>query len=73
MNSACRFSGRYGLLRGAWLVVIGMILLLLNLGVLQSHLFRTWWPLLLIAAGAAKVLLYVWRGTGSGGPYSNFA
>lgn len=71
--SRCRFSGRHGLLRGAGLVLIGVLFLLLNLGVLESHVFRTWWPLLLIAAGAARLFVYAWRGNRSGGPYSNFA
>jgi len=61
-----------GLFVGTVLLVWGTLILLLNLGVLTSVLFKTWWPLILIAAGAAKL---VYRATWyrHRKPYSDFA
>jgi hypothetical protein len=61
-----------GLLAGIILLVGGTLILLLNIGVFNTVVFRTWWPLLLIAAGAAKL---VHRGTWyrHRKPYSDFA
>jgi len=41
---------------GVVLLLIGTAFLLRNLGVINESLFQTWWPLLLIAAGVAKLL-----------------
>jgi len=38
------------------LLSFGTVFLLVNLGIVESRLFETWWPLLLIALGAAKLL-----------------
>jgi Domain of unknown function (DUF5668) len=45
---------------GFALLSIGTIVLLMNLGIVESNLLRTWWPLALIALGAAK--LFIRRG-----------
>ena len=41
---------------GLVLLSFGTVFLLVNLGIVESRLFETWWPLLLIALGAAKLL-----------------
>jgi len=40
---------------GLVLLSIGIVFLLVNLGMVESRLLQTWWPLLLIAVGAAKL------------------
>ena len=40
---------------GLVLLSIGTIFLLVNLGIVQWTFLQTWWPLLLIALGAAKL------------------
>ena len=49
-------SGSRGLFASMVLLFWGAFILLLNLGVFSSVVFRTWWPLILIAAGAVKLL-----------------
>ena len=73
MKSRFRASGRHALLRGAGLVLIGIFFLLVNLGILQSVLFRTWWPVLLIIAGGMNLFVYFRRGHRGGRPYTDFA
>ena len=54
-----------------FLLLAGTIFLLFNLGVWNSDLLRTWWPLLFILVGAVKLL-----GRGryrSRRPYTDFA
>ena len=38
------------------LLLIGTVFLLMNFGILTLQLFYTWWPLLLIVIGAARIL-----------------
>jgi hypothetical protein len=49
-----------GLAGGLIVLTIGTVFLLSNLGVLNSELFRTWWPLLLIAVGVARLFGRRW-------------
>jgi hypothetical protein len=44
-----------GLVGGLILLTIGALFLMANLGILNSDVFRTWWPLLLIVFGVAKL------------------
>ena len=55
---------------GLVLLSIGTIFLLVNLGIFESRLFETWWPLLLIALGAAKLLGRGWYRPRK--PYTDF-
>jgi len=73
MRGCFPVSGRHGLLRGFTLVFIGTIFLLVNMGILQSVLFRTWWPVLLIAVGALNLVFYFRRAHRGGRPYNDFA
>jgi hypothetical protein len=63
--------GGRGLFGGIVLLSLGVIFLLTNLGILQTELFRIWWPVLLIALGVAK-LLWGGRWPRPGGPYNDF-
>jgi hypothetical protein len=45
--------GRIG---GLLLLLLGFIILLVNLGILRSVLIQTWWPVLFIALGLARLL-----------------
>ncbi len=47
-------AGR-GLVGGLILLTMGALFLLSNLGILNSDVFRTWWPLLLIVIGVARL------------------
>jgi hypothetical protein len=47
---------RGGLVAGIVLLSLGLLFLLANLGILDSRLMHTWWPLLLIVLGLAKLL-----------------
>lgn len=59
-------------LGGVLLLSIGTIFILINLGIVQSRLVQTWWPVLLIAVGAAEV--FSWRGwRRTRRPYTDFA
>jgi hypothetical protein len=51
-SRAC--AGR-GLVGGLILLTVGALFLLSNLGILGPELFRTWWPVLLIAIGVARL------------------
>jgi RsiW-degrading membrane proteinase PrsW (M82 family) len=64
-------AGR-SLVGGVVLLLIGVVFLLLNLGVFQSMVFRTWWPLLLIVLGLTKLFGRSWWNRPRG-PYSDFA
>ena len=48
-------AGR-GLIGGLLLLAVGTLFLLSNLGLLGPELFRTWWPLLLIVIGVARLI-----------------
>jgi len=51
---------------------MGAIFILINLGIIQSRLVQTWWPLLLIAAGVVKLVgLRRWYRPSK--PYTDFA
>ena len=52
------------------LLLIGTAYLLFNLGVWPLEVIRTWWPLLLIVIGGAKVFGWWYRPRR---PYSDFA
>jgi cell wall-active antibiotic response 4TMS protein YvqF len=66
---ACAVSRLVG---GVVLVSFGTIFILVNLGIVESRLLQTWWPLLLIAVGAAR--LFGWRGwRRPRRPYTDFA
>jgi LiaI-LiaF-like transmembrane region len=57
---------------GVLLLSLGTIFILVNLGIVESRLVHTWWPLLLIGLGTAK--LVGWRGwRRTRRPYSDFA
>ena len=73
MKSRFQASGRHALFRGALLILIGIVFLLVNLGILQSVLFRTWWPLLLIIAGAVNLFVFFRHRHRGGRPYTDFA
>ena len=63
---AARFLG------GLLLLSIGTIFILINLGIIQSRLIQTWWPLLLIAVGVVKLAgLRRWYRPSK--PYTDFA
>jgi hypothetical protein len=53
------FSGR-GLVGGFFILVLGTVFLLLNLGVLFTPFVRIWWPVLLIILGTVKLLHWLW-------------
>jgi uncharacterized integral membrane protein len=60
------------LLGGILLLSLGTIFILINLGIVQSKLVQTWWPLLLIAVGTARLIGWRgWRRTRR--PYTDFA
>jgi Domain of unknown function (DUF5668) len=60
------------LLGGVLLLSLGTIFILINLGIVESRLVHTWWPLLLIVAGTVKLI--GWRGwRRSRRPYRDFA
>jgi len=64
--AAARFLG------GLLLLSIGTIFILINLGIIQSRLVQTWWPLLLIAVGLVKLVgLRRWYRPRK--PYTDFA
>ena len=63
--------GGRGIVGGIVLLSLGVIFLLANLGIIQTELFRTWWPLLLIFVGVAR-LLGRGRSYRPRGPYSDF-
>jgi len=51
---------------------MGAIFILINLGIIQSRLVQTWWPLLLIAVGVVKLVgLRRWYRPRK--PYTDFA
>ena len=57
---------------GFLLLTLGTIFILINLGIVESRLVHTWWPLLLIALGTAKLIGWRgWRRTRR--PYTDFA
>jgi cell wall-active antibiotic response 4TMS protein YvqF len=57
---------------GVLLLSLGTIFILVNLGIVESRLVHTWWPLLLIGLGTAKLVgLRGWRRPRR--PYSDFA
>ena len=64
----CAGRGFFG---GIVLLSLGVIFLLTNLGIVQANLFRTWWPLLLIFIGAAR-LFGRGRWYRPRGPYNDF-
>src|SRR5262245_50745781 len=66
--SMCGGRGRFG---GIVLLSLGVIFLLMNLGIVQTDLFRIWWPLLLIALGVAR-LVGRGRWPRPRGPYNDF-
>jgi predicted membrane protein len=49
-------SGMSGILFGSVIVVIGLLLLLDNMGIVQVHDLWRFWPVILIVVGASKVL-----------------
>jgi hypothetical protein len=55
-----------------FLLLAGTVFLLFNLGVLDSDMLRTGWPLLFILVGAVKLLGRGWRYR-TRRPYSDFA
>jgi predicted membrane protein len=61
-------SGLSGLVVGAFIVAIGVLLLLDNLGIVRFHNLWDFWPLILVIFGVAKILEchttsgYVWGG-----------
>ena len=60
------------LLAGFLLLSIGTIFILINLGIIQSRLIQTWWPLVLIALGVVKLVgLRRWYRPTK--PYTDFA
>jgi len=59
-------------LGGLLLLSIGTIFILINLGIIQSPLVQTWWPLLLIAVGVVK-LVSLRRWYRPRKPYTDFA
>jgi len=60
------------LIGGLLLLSLGTIFILINLGIVQSRLVQTWWPLLLIAVGTARLIGWRgWRRTRK--PYTDFA
>jgi hypothetical protein len=60
------------LLGGLLLLSMGVIFVLINLGIIQSRLVQTWWPLLLIAVGVVKLVgLRRWYRPRK--PYTDFA
>ena len=73
MRSRFLASGRHALVRGVGMILIGIVFLLVNLGLLQSVLFRRWWPLLLIIAGVMNLFFYFRRGHRGERPYTDFA
>ena len=57
---------------GLLLLSLGTIFILINLGIIQSRLVQTWWPLLLIVVGTVRLIGWRgWRRTRK--PYSDFA
>ena len=48
------------LVGGVFLLLIGTVFLLHNVGVLPVDMFRTWWPLILIFIGLAKLSCGSW-------------
>jgi hypothetical protein len=67
------YVGR-GFTGGLVLLLMGVIFLMVNLGVFQSHLLHVWWPLLPIVVGVAKIAgsSYRWWDHPRK-PYSDFA
>ena len=61
------------LARGLVLLFIGIVFLMVNMGILPTLFFRTWWPLLLIGVGLINLLVYALRSHGPRPPYDNFA
>jgi len=61
------------LARGVILLFIGIVFLMVNIGIVPTLFFRTWWPLLLIVAGVVNLLVYGLRLHGPRPPYDNFA
>jgi hypothetical protein len=60
------------LLAGLLLLSMGVIFVLMNLGIIQSRLVQTWWPLLLIAVGVVRLVgLRRWYRPRK--PYTDFA
>jgi len=61
-------SGASGIVIGGLIVVIGLLILLDNMGIVQVHEIWHYWPVLLIGVGVAKVLEsrspagYIWGG-----------
>ncbi len=53
----CIRAGAFG---GFVMVSIGIVFLLVNLGILNSVVFHTWWPLLLILLGLARLARWAW-------------
>jgi hypothetical protein len=58
-----RECAKGGFVGGLILLTLGTVFLLTNLGVLNYAVVRTWWPLLLIVIGIAR--LFVGRGVSS--------
>jgi len=57
---------------GLVLLSLGTVFILINLGIVESRLVHTWWPLLLIGLGTAKLIGWRgWRRTRR--PYTDFA
>ena len=73
MRSHSLEPGRRSLRKGIGLMFVGTVFMLVNLGTLNSVLFRTWWPLLLIAVGALNIFLYFRRAHRRERPYTDFA
>jgi len=69
-ESKARSAGRF--LGGLLLLSMGAIFILINLGIIQSRLLQTWWPLLLIAGGVVK-LVSLRRWYRPRKPYTDFA
>ncbi len=66
-----RACARHGVVTGSLLLLIGTVFLLKNLGLLSLAIFQTWWPLLLIVIGVARILaLRGWAGPRK--PYNDF-
>ena len=70
---------RGGIVSGLVILSVGVLFLLSNFGILGVEPLRTWWPVLLIVIGAARLFGYGrwhddrWRTwPGPHRPYNNF-
>jgi Domain of unknown function (DUF5668) len=69
-ESRARAAGRF--LGGLLLLSMGALFILINLGIIESRLVQTWWPLLLIAVGVVRLVgLRRWYRPRK--PYTDFA